>query len=277
MKNGLKTLLVLILLTSCAHKGVKTQLTSKKQDSLHEESFMRYGHKRFKESKSASSPLLDELKNCHQGEVPTALSNLKEMLIKSETRPYYWIVLGNCFLLNKDMGKANFYYQKALKLKPQSKLMAIVKNNQGLIELKNRNYDRAYSLFTLAKNKSKHSLTPKFNLAQMHIQFGHLKKAQRTLLKLEAKAPQDIDVLASLGTISLLKGKNLRAIHYYERIPEKYRKRQDVAVNYALALYLDKRWEKARAFMLRVGLITSKYLRDIERNLSSRIDKKLNQ
>lgn len=277
MKVFFLATLLFSLFTSCAHKGVRTQLASNEQDSLHEESFMRYGHNRFQEVQSDDNQLLSQLKNCYQEKIPEALNHLKSVLKESENNPYYWIVMANCYLLDKNSKKAEFYYDKALKLRPKKALTALVKNNLGLIELKNRNYDRAYKLFNTALENSPQSITPKFNMAQVHIQFGHLDKAQRTLLILEKKAPEDIDVLASLGAISLLKGKNKRAIHYFERIPERYRKRQDTAVNYALALYQDQRFEQARAFMLKVGLITSKYLRDIERNLSSRIDEKLNQ
>lgn len=277
MKIFMTIVFLFSLFASCAHKGVRTQLTSKEQDSLHEESFMRYAHNRFSEIKSDDNVLLSQLKNCYQGKIPKALNQLKEVLSKNEDNPYYWIVMANCYLLDKDSKKAEYYYNKALKLRPEQSLSALIKNNLGLIDLKNRNYDRAYKFFTTALENAPRSLTPKFNIAQVHIQFGHLDKAQRTLLVLENKAPEDIDVLASLGTISLFKGEHKRAIHYFERIPERYRKRQDTAVNYALALYQDQRLEEARAFMLKVGLITSKYLRDIERNLSSRIDEKLNQ
>lgn len=277
MKLLLRSIIILSLVFSCAHKGVRTQLSSKEQDSLHEESFMRYGESRFKEVERKKDSLLVELMSCYKGEQEQALSRLKAKLKEEENNPYYWVVIGNCFLLKENTDTASFYFQKALSKKPEQYIIALIKNNQGLIQLKHRNYELAYKLFSESIKMSPKSLTPTYNLAQIHIQFGHIQKAEQTLLPLEKKAPEDIDVLSSLGTIALMKGNNKNAIRYFERIPERYRIRQDMAINYALALYQDGLLEESRAFMLKTGLISSKYLRKIERNLSSRIDEKLNQ
>lgn len=271
------TLFLVLFLTSCAHKGVKTQLSSKEQDSLHEESFMRYDAKRHQSLISTDNFLLTQLSSCHQGEYDKALSALKNKLQKNEENPYYWVVTANCYYLKKEYKKAKYYYQIASQNGPRPKTKALIDNNKALIELLNRNYDKSYRLLSQASKNAPKSLTPKFNLAQLQIQFGHLERAKRALSQLEQKAPDDIDVLASLGSIALMSGDNQQAVKYFEKIPENFRKRQDIAVHYALALYQGKQWEKARAFMLKVGIISSQYLREIERELSSQIDVKLNQ
>lgn len=275
MKNFLVFIIIVFMMTSCAHKGVKTELASAEQDSLHRESFMRYNSARHSDLLSQNNFLLTQLSLCHQNQSAKAFTNLKNQLNESEKDPYYWVVLANCYVLENEDKKASFYYDTALKRAPSLSLEALILNNQGLLSLKKRNYEKAVKLFTNALTKAPQSKTAKFNLSQVYIQFGHLEKAHTILLLLKKEAPEDIDVLASLGTISLMKGENQKAIAYFESIPEEYRKRQDMAVHYSLALYQNQQWEKARAFMLKVGLMTSPYLRDIERSLSSLIDQKL--
>lgn len=277
MRN-LSRLILLILVVSCSHNGVKIGLENDNQDVLRQESYMRYGQSLYNELSDSKNPLQLALINCHQGKIEEGLKTLKSHLNDYEKSPLYWNAMGNCFYLKNDFVKANFYYDLGLERAKKDNLdKALITNNLGLISLKQRKYQTALNYFEEASRLAPQYLTPRYNKAQIFIQFYHLDEAKNILLTLLNRAKEDVDVLQSLGTISIHQGHNKQAIDYFEKIPLKIRKRQDIGLHYSLALYQHGKIEDARAFLLKMGFAAQPHLRSFEQGLNRQIDKRMQE
>jgi tetratricopeptide (TPR) repeat protein len=267
-----------LLLASCSNHRLETIIENEKNDVLAGESFLRYSSKRFEVIRSRNNMIQTAVTYCHQGDISDGLAQLKKYLIQERKNPNYWNHIGTCYYLNNQLSKAKYYFEIALKMghtanqKTSSFLPAY--NNLGLVYIKLRSFDKALNHFKLA-DKGGVLVTPKFNMLQLYLKFGQLKKALKLSLVLYRLAPKDIDVISSLGTINLLQGKYKESKNFYDQIHKKYLEREDISGQYAIVLYKLGYYEDAKR-MLQFGQYTQiKSIKKMRDSLSNIIERKL--
>lgn len=274
MKKALSLILLHSLLISCAHNGLKTELGSVKEDALSEESFMRYSSKRHQDmTENSQSVIIQALSQCHQGKIEQGRDLLVKSLTDHRDDPLYWNAVANCYSLEKNYPKALFYYDMSQALNTNSKVgNALIHNNKAYILMKLRHFDQARIELQEAIKLAPTLKTPRYNFAQLNIQFGHTDIAERELRTLLKNAPDDIDILSALGVINLYKNQIAEARALFEKIPDRLRRREDIAIHYAMSLYLTGELELSRAVLLRLGVFQVPSLKVVNQSLNRWID-----
>lgn len=277
MKNALILVLLQVFFLSCAQHGLKTELSSVKEDALSEESFMRYSSQRHLEiTKNNQSVIIQALSHCHQGKIEQGRDLLVNSLTTHRADPLYWNAVANCYSLENNFPKALFYYDMSQALNTSSKIgKALIHNNKAYILMKLRHFDQARTELEEAIKLAPTLKTPRYNFAQLNIQFGHTEIAERELRTLLRGAPEDIDVLSALGVINLYQNRIKEARQLFEKIPERLRRREDIAIHYAISLYLSGELELSRAVLLRLGVFQIPSLRVVNQSLNRWIDRDL--
>jgi tetratricopeptide (TPR) repeat protein len=263
-------ILALILLTSCSLSQINRQ-TSFEKDLFNDETLLRFNSVAIKQLSESQDIKLSSLAQCHQGESKEGLKKLQGHYAKFKKDPFYWNIVGTCYYLGEQMPKASFYFQHALNLSKRSKARAYTFNNLGVILLKQRHYDQAFEMFTKSMKINKSLVTPKFNLAQLHIQFGQIQEATRLLNELLEKEPEDLDVLTSLAVISMIDEDYKHAIAIYEKFEEEQIKRADIAGYYALSLYKDGQYNRAKEVLEEQNVSTEEAFFRLNRELKEKI------
>lgn len=246
-----------IIMTSCASSERLRTLSEAQMDGLRFESLNRYDFNRLNISKYSRTPIA----LCHKKEYNKAYNIFKKQLDQQKENPVYWNHLATCYLLEKKLSRAKFYYDIAINLAPKkSNIKAIIMNNLGLYYL---NMNRPY----MAKDSFEESIkinpifkTPKYNIAQIYLKFSQIDKAERVLLSLHSDAKKDIDFIYGLGHLYLMQSKYHSAKKYFEQIPKKYLSRDDIATNYALSLYFLGDKDKAYKVVKNAKMDSSHYL-----------------
>lgn len=245
------------LLTGCSSQTFKSQIERSDEDLLSDESFMRYNSLRLeKTDQNKSNFISDSLRACHQGKIKKGTLILEENTEKNKANPEFWNALGTCYLLDNDNNKAKFYYQLGLEALAQNKniknstnIEAMIKNNLGLIMLKNKRINEAFDAFQEASKLSPNFHTPLFNMAQIYMEYYQNEKAIEILEKLKAKNPKDIDVLYSLAVLYQRSGDYKKSYAAVSNINLNYLNRADIVGVYALNLYQNKELEKAKLIL----------------------------
>jgi Tfp pilus assembly protein PilF len=222
-------------ISSCAHQSQSYGISDSDQDGLRFESLSRYNHERLEKIESKSS----EVAACHQGRYNKALDSLKQNLDRDKNKPKYWNQIATCYLLKRELPKAKFYYDLALKISGKNKNMkAIIHNNLGLyFNLRELNEEAIYS-FNQAIRFNGEFLTPKYNLSKIYLRFGLYKKAESLLSILIKQSPKDISFIASIAHLKLMTGEYKQAKSYFSIIPNEYRTRDSIATNFAMTLFM---------------------------------------
>lgn len=240
--TSLKIILFSLTLYSCASTQFKRVIDNDKNDLLSNESFMRYnsGRLNLKEDKNDNF-LSVALISCHQEKFSKGLGLLESNMHLNKNNPYYWNALGNCYYLKNENSKAVFYYQlglEALKSSKDNSLLseAIILNNMGLIHLKNNRFNEAFDMFAKSNKLMPHLFTPKFNMAQLYIEFNNNKEALKILKELEVKNPLDIDLLYSLSLVYFRENNLDLSYSYISKVNKDYLNHPDIVGLYAYNL-----------------------------------------
>ncbi|MCO4754132.1 MAG: tetratricopeptide repeat protein [Bacteriovoracaceae bacterium] len=270
--NVIKSLLLLALFSSCAHKGLEKSLHSSRLDGLRHESLNRYTNQDLEGLKGA----FKSIALCHKGRYNEAFSQFKQDLDTNQNNPVYWNHLGTCYYLKGEYPKALIYLEISMKLTKKKKLLAAVYNNIGLVHLKQGNLPEAKASFKLSISNDKYAKTPRYNLAQLYLSRTNFNSAKQILEKLASQKPNDVDFNYSLGHLYLMKKQYIKALSKFDRIPEQYRKRDDVALNLATTFHLMGKHEEALKTLDSAPKTTSNFaLQQVE--LRKRIEQKLNK
>ncbi len=210
---------------------------------LSDESMERYteGEKENIEEKSNELDKLMAL--CHLKKSKEAFELADNIYLKNSENPIYWNSVGLCFFYQQDYRKAQLYFNKAL---GKEKNYAPAMNNIGVLYRMKNEDQKALEAFKTAKIYNRFSQTPKFNIAQLYLEYGLIDKAFSEFIRMKKMAPNDMDVRAALATAYLLKKEFRQAVNEFESLPEKIQEREDVVINYALSLYYSGNKEKAR-------------------------------
>ena len=269
----MKVLILIFCLFSfgCAHKMNLRSLDESPLDGLRFESLNRYNSNRLetisKEHKTIAM--------CHKGDYNKAQEEFKLSLDKNKNQPRYWNHLATCYLLNNNLSQAKFYFDLALKTAKKDKTMqSIIYNNLGIYYSKLAQDQLALTAFETSIKFSKKHLTSKYNLAQVYLKYGLYKKAEVILEDLIKVAPNDVDFINSIGHLNLMSGNYKKAKYYYEKIPQKYMKRDDFATNYSMTLYMLQSYKEALK-ILKEAEMEQAYYRVAQTELIKNIERQL--
>jgi tetratricopeptide (TPR) repeat protein len=180
---------------------------------------------------------------CYKKEFVEAFSLLDSIYKKHKTHPNYWTAIGTCYFLSNQKRKAQLYYDKAVDV---DKKYAPSLNNLGVIYQQLGDDQKALSAYKKAEDYNPYSLTPLFNKAQLYLQYGLVEEAHEIFKILYNKGRSDVDVLSGLGNSSFFLNKIEDSINFFSKIEKKYLVRPDIGINYAYALYVDKKVDLAR-------------------------------
>lgn len=233
----MKFLLLIVLLfslTSCASKPRKFIITNHVNDGLRHESLYRYDSSRLLSSKNTGNIISVALRLCHQNNFKKAHEIFLNTFEQRKDHPEYWSDVGTCYYLQAEYTKAKFYYQLALGQPSSPAFQSKILNNLGLIYLKLSKFDEAKEHFQQSQQLNPNALTPKFNLAQIFLYFGHYKNAEKLLTHLYQRESKDIDFIYLLGHTKLMQYQYKEAKKYFNFIPENYLSRQDIANSIAM-------------------------------------------
>ncbi len=221
-------LLLPLILVSCASPRLERKIADQDLDSLSDETFLRYNDARLSSSQSLVA-------RCYQGETEEVLAEYREQFLKKDQDPQYWIHIGNCLFVSSQWSKAEFYYHLSSESNKNS-VKALAMNNLALLSFKYEQWEKGKDYLGKAMALAPQAKVPKFNLAQLYIQFGHYKEALDILNHQVFRGKKDIDVMFSFANIALYQNDLKTAEKWFKEIPNDYKKREDIAITYSLYL-----------------------------------------
>ena len=270
MKNHLLLLPLILMIASCSSTPEKKKITSAsdvKQEDFRSQKAVPYRisddiYKQVEGGKSAASnnesmqrvllydgniTLDGELgklaKLCYQKEFDEAFKLVKFYNKKYLKNPIFWNQVGTCYLLKGERRKALLFYNKALSHKSE---YAPALNNLGVMYLTEGDYSRSLVAFEKAKKSKSFSRTPRYNLANLKLNFGLYEDAIEELKVLFNLTKTDVDVNNMLGTAYLMSNNPKEARRYFVRIPNNEKEQPRFGINSALAEYQVGNVEKAK-------------------------------
>lgn len=150
-----------------------------------------------------------------------------------KTHPVYWNQVGTCFLIKKEYRKALMYFNKALEFKPN---YAPALNNIGVMYRQQGDDQKAQVAFDKAVKSSSYAKTPRFNLAQVYLEYGLAKNAQTHLKVLLNDSPDDI-IFNSIALSYLMLNDYTQALNFYNKVNPNLFEKAEYGISYSLALH----------------------------------------
>lgn len=221
-------ILLPVLLASCASPRLERKISQDDLDSLSDETYLRYNDARLSKSQALVS-------RCYKGETEEVLKEYKEKFLKKDQDPQYWIHIGNCYFVSSQWSKAEFYYQLSSENSKKS-VKALAMNNLALLSFKHEQWEKGKEYLLQAMTLAPQAKVPRFNLAQLYIQFGHYNEALEILNSSVFRGKRDVDVMFSFANIALYQNDLKTAEKWFKEIPTSYLKREDIAITYSLYL-----------------------------------------
>lgn len=210
-----------------------------KGDVLATESLARFNNNDLDVAVDSTDPLSQGIGFCYKRDFERGMAIFKKVYAEYKKHPSYYNQLGTCYFLKGDNIKASLYYNKALDL---DKNYAPAYNNLGVQHLKEKDDLRARDAFQKATNLSPFAKTPRFNLAQVYLQYGYTDEALAIFSGLlnttSEEKMNDVDVLIGLANGFLIKGELQKSLTNFQSIDTKYWQRPDVGLNFSVALKL---------------------------------------
>jgi type IV pilus assembly protein PilF len=265
-------LLTLTLLFSCGGHKIKSTIHKDDKDVLAAESFLRFGQGRLKELAGSNDPLIAAVSYCHAGQFQKGFIRLKKSLKQNKKNPNYWNYLGMCYFLKGNLAKADYFFKTAISAKTD---FAPAYNNLGMIFLRKKHYQIAYDYFHQALKFKPNARTANFNLAKLYIEFGQYDSALKILTNLYPKGSNDPDILSGLGIVYLFKGEHRKSLSYFNKISKDILTRVDISLYYALSLYENGQYQKAKEILDNKEHTQIRSLRLMERTVRSKVLKAL--
>ena len=223
-----------LLLVSCGSLKKQRTIDEEQFDGLKFESLKRFNSQRLGNIKEKNQKLVQ----CHQGKTDVAFEDFKAELDKSLNNYLYWNQISTCYILKKEYTKALNFLNLALATSKTKEQKAMVLNNMGVVHLEQENFPEAKEYFKKSTELSPHFLTPQYNLTQIYLKFGFYNKSRKLLTNLLNKNKNDIDFLHSYAYLELMTKNYKSALVFFNKIPEKYKYRDDIATNMAMTYYM---------------------------------------
>ncbi len=245
------------LLSSCSTTNFKSIIENNSDDLLAEESFMRYNSIRLDQSEKKNiSFIIEATRSCHAQKFKRGLALLEENTEANKKNPEFWNAMGTCYMLKKEFNKGSFFYNLGLEaLQAETRqthkrlIEAMIKNNLGLLTLNNGRTNEAYDLFKEANTLAPEFNTPVFNMAQIYMEYQQNDKALELLEGLRQKNSKDVDVLYSLAVLYQRINQVKKSYQAITGINPHYLNRADIVGVYALNLFQNKEFEKAKSIL----------------------------
>lgn len=181
-------------------------------------------------------------KLCYESNFSDAYQYVKVINKKFIKNPIFWNQVGTCYLLQGERRKALLFYNKALSIKRNYSPSL---NNLGVMYIYEKDYSRALVAFKRAKSAKSFSKTPRFNLANLYLNFGLYDKAIRELNVLYKVSKKDIDVKLMLGSAYLMKNQPKQARGYFLGLDTDFTEQARFGLNYAMTEFLLGNTERA--------------------------------
>lgn len=236
---------VLLIFVSCSSSRIDRKIDNAAWDSLADESYLRWGERRLK--KSANSE--HEVIGCYRGQAAKTLSSYKKDYLTKNQAPYYWLHIGNCYFIQENWTKAEFFYRLTLEETKVNTIKSIALNNLGLIHFKYEQWEKGKEFLNDSIKIAPKFKVPRYNISQLYLQFGLFDKAIEILNDSVFKGHNDIDVNFSLANAYLYKGDLKTSAQYFQLIPRESFTREDIAATYALFLMKNGKVKEAKAVM----------------------------
>lgn len=215
------------------------KIDKKDTEALNDESIQRLDDPGDIDVKS----ILDEIiVKCYNKDFKEAFALIQQNHDKYRQHPIFWNQVGTCYMLQGQRRKALLFYNKALEYKTS---YAPAYNNLGVMYRAEAEDPKALVAFTRAKKASNFAKTPRFNLAQLYLEYGLYNQAISMLKGLHNFSANDVEVLAGLGTAYLMKGDLPTSLDYFKKIDNDYYEKPHVGINYALAMFFAGKKEQA--------------------------------
>lgn len=188
------------------------------------------------------NPIDQILVNCLNKNYKKAFEIVEINTDKYKTHPSYWNQVGTCFLLKKEYRKAILYFNKSLEFKPN---YSPALNNIGVMYRRMGDDQKAEVAFDSATKSSPYAKTPRFNLAQIYLEYG-LSGNARTHLNVLVKAGGDSTVYNSMAVSYLMEDNLVSAGSYFSKIKIDDFEKPEFGINYVSYLIRIKKLEKAK-------------------------------
>ena len=234
-------LLLPFIIVSCASPRLDRKIAQENLDSLSDETYLRYNDARLSKSD-------DRVSRCYKGETDQVLKEYRELYLKKDQDPEYWVHIGNCLFVAEQWSKAEFYYHLASDSK-KNHVKALAMNNLALLSFKYEQWEKGKDYLQKAVGFAPNAKVPKFNLAQLYIQFGHYKEALDILNHVSFRGKRDVDVMFSFANIALYQNDLKAAEKWFKEVPSDYLRREDIAITYALYLIKKGQLEEAQSVL----------------------------
>lgn len=216
-----------------------SKIDKKSTEALNDESIQRLEDPSDIDVKS----ILDEIiVKCYNKEFKAAFALIEENHDKYKQHPSFWNQVGTCFMLQGKRRKALLFYNKALEYKTS---YAPAYNNLGVMYRLEGEDPKALVAYTRSKKSNNLAKTPRFNLAQLYLEYGLYNQAISMLKGLHHISNNDIEVNAGLATAYLMKGDLKSSLLYFKMIDNDFWGKPHIGINYALASYFNGDKEKA--------------------------------
>lgn len=269
----MKTLLLVILsiyFVSCASFNNPREIKQAEFDGLKYESLKRYDANRLGNSLKQQDPLA----LCHNQDFEEANKIFKSELDDKINHYAYWNKISTCYIIKKEYTQARNFLNLALSRAKTKKQKSVVLNNIGVIHLENKKFEEAKNYFKKSIELSKTTLTPRFNLTQIYLRFGLYGKAKKELDLLLRKNPKDVDFLYSKAHLELMLNNYKNALVFFNKIPQEYRTRDDIATNMAMTYFMLGLYENAKTTIGNADKKNSFYVTK-QLEITKKLDKKV--
>ena len=198
--------------------------------ALKDESLYRLKH--FDGNVDTKDVLTQMIRACYEGDFDEAFALMDKEHDRYRENPSFWNQVGTCHYLKGNKRKALLFYNKALEF---SSSFSPALNNIGVMYRKDGKDQKAEVAFSRAIESANFAKTPRFNLAQLYLDYGLYNNAIAQFRVLEGS--KDVDVYAGLGTAYLMAGDYKRSASYFGKISAKFYERPYIGINAALAFY----------------------------------------
>lgn len=186
---------------------------------------------------------IDELaRTCYEKEFKEAREQIRLLEEEYRSNVIFWNQVATCFMLEKDYRKALLFYNKALEFNAS---YAPVLNNIGVMYEKQGEDERALISYQKASSSNKYARTPKYNMAMLYLKYGLYNKSKDILAGLKRINSKDSQILNALAVSELMSGDVNSALNNYKSVDSDLLEKPAYGINYAYALFLDGKKDKA--------------------------------
>lgn len=239
------TFAVLLTLVSCSSSRLDRKINDETMDSLADESYLRWGEQRLEKMAKSGQKVI----GCYRGETKDTLKSFKQDYLAKNSDPSYWLHIGNCYFIQEEWSKAEFFYRMTLEESKAATAKSIALNNLGLIHFKYEQWEKGREFLKESMKLAPKFKVPRYNISQLYLQFGLYDKAIEVLNDSAFRGHKDIDVFFSLANAYLYKGDLKTSAEYFSKIPQDHFQREDIAATYALFLIKLGKIKEAKVVM----------------------------